>query len=80
VAAAISIGVRPTLASSARLVEAHLLDYAGEIYGEAISLAFVAKLRDQQRFADLQALAQQIGADTVQARQLLAQGGPPTGF
>jgi riboflavin kinase/FMN adenylyltransferase len=80
VPAAVSIGVRPTLGSSRRLVEAHLLDFEDEIYGEAISLAFVAKLRDQQRFADLQALAQQIGADTVRARQLLAQSGPPPGF
>ena len=68
--AAVNIGVRPTVATGkpARRVEAHLLDWSGDLYGQEIELAFVARLRDEQRFGSVDALRAQIGRDVAQAR------------
>lgn len=70
--AAVNIGVRPTVATGqpARRVEAHLLDWNGELYGQEIELAFVARLRDEQRFDSVDALRAQIGRDAAQARAM----------
>jgi len=72
--AAVNIGVRPTLAGAApaRRVEAHLLDWTGELYGRELELTFVSKLRDEQRFESLDALREQIARDVDQARALFA--------
>ena len=68
----LNIGVRPTIASSApRLrVEAHLLDFAGDLYGRELELTFVQKLRDELKFPSLDALKRQITADVARANQL----------
>lgn len=68
--AVLNIGHRPTLAnSSAQLrVEVHLLDFAGDLYGQELEVAFVEKLRDEQRFANLDALKTQIARDIAAAR------------
>ncbi len=67
---ALNLGLRPTLASpTPRLqCEVHLLDFAGEIYGEELELTFAAKLRDEQKFPDLAALQSQIYRDLAAAR------------
>ncbi|GFM77275.1 MULTISPECIES: bifunctional riboflavin kinase/FAD synthetase [Pseudomonas] len=64
-----NIGVRPTVAGdgSAHL-EVHLLDFAGDIYGRRLTVAFHHKLRDEQRFASLEALKTAINADVAAAR------------
>ena len=64
-----NIGVRPTVAGdgSAHL-EVHLLDYAGDLYGRRLTVAFHHKLRDEQRFASLEALKTAINADVAAAR------------
>ena len=51
-------------------VEAHLLDFAGDIYGEEVELAFLKKLREEQKFASLAGLREQIHRDIAQAREL----------
>ena len=69
-----NIGVRPTFESSPvrPRVEAHLLDFAEDIYGESIQLEFIQRLRGEQRFSDVAALILQIGQDSQQARKILA--------
>ena len=67
-----NVGFRPTIASDKpeRLVELHLFDLNREIYGEDIEVRFVKYLRPEQKFENLDALAQQIARDVEQARQL----------
>ncbi|MCW5551161.1 MAG: bifunctional riboflavin kinase/FAD synthetase [Verrucomicrobiae bacterium] len=68
--AVLNIGHRPTLANSSvqPRVEVHLLDFAGDLYGQELEVAFVEKLRDEQRFANLDALKSQIARDIADAR------------
>lgn len=66
-----SLGTRPTVQGKEPLLEAHLLDYAGDLYGQVLSVEFVAKLRDEACFTSLDALARQIACDAQWARQTL---------
>jgi len=68
--AALNIGFRPTVASAApRLqVEAHVLDFSGELYHEELELEIGAKLRDEMRFASVAELRSQIGRDVAAVR------------
>ena len=70
--AAVNIGLHPTIAEAEPTlhVEAHLLDFDGNLYGEKISLTFVGKLREEKTFDSLDALKTQIGKDIVQARKM----------
>jgi riboflavin kinase/FMN adenylyltransferase len=52
-------------------VEAHLLDFDRDLYSRCVALDFVARLRDEQRFPNVQALVQQIQADIQRARHIL---------
>jgi riboflavin kinase/FMN adenylyltransferase len=70
---ALNIGVRPTFAGRRRTIEAHVLDFAGDLYGSWIRLEVVARLRGEQRFADAAALAEAIAGDVRQARVVLAR-------
>lgn len=68
-----SVGSRPTVEGAGPpLLEVHIFDFDRDIYGRSISVEFVAKLRDQQRFADLEALTVQMHDDAARARQALA--------
>ncbi|HUI62641.1 MAG TPA: bifunctional riboflavin kinase/FAD synthetase [Steroidobacteraceae bacterium] len=68
-----SLGTRPTVVGSGEmLLEAHLFDFAGDLYGREIGVEFVAKLRDEERFANLDALVEQMHRDSTQARSILA--------
>ncbi|HJR12957.1 MAG TPA: bifunctional riboflavin kinase/FAD synthetase [Rhodanobacteraceae bacterium] len=68
-----SLGVRPTITGGGEpLLEAHLFDFDGDLYGQRIDVAFVAKLRDEEKFADLGALRAQMDRDAAQARRVLA--------
>jgi riboflavin kinase/FMN adenylyltransferase len=63
-AAAVSIGDRPTLGDEAKTIEAYLLDYPGEeLYGQAVTLKLVKRLRGQEKFDSLDALKQQMDQD-----------------
>lgn len=68
-----SLGVRPTIAGNGEaLLEVHLFDFAGDLYGHCIEVEFVAKLRDEEKFADLAALQAQMERDAAAARRILA--------
>jgi riboflavin kinase / FMN adenylyltransferase len=70
--AATNVGVRPTVDGQRLTVEAHLLDFDADIYGEPIKLEFVHRLRSEQKFAGLAELISQIGADVAQVRRWAA--------
>jgi riboflavin kinase / FMN adenylyltransferase len=74
--AVVNIGVRPSFDNGQPSVEAYLLDYDGDLYGETVGLSFIRRLRGEQRFGDIAALVAQIRADADAARQVLAD--PPT--
>jgi len=64
-----NIGVRPTVAGDGRAhLEVHLLDFSGDLYGRRMTVVFHHKLRDEQRFASLEALKSAINADIAAAR------------
>ncbi len=66
-----SLGTRPTVAGVEPLLEAHVFDFAGDLYGRRIEVEFVAKLRDEEKFDDLPALVRQMDRDAEQARRML---------
>lgn len=72
--AAISIGLKPTFAGQQLTVEAHLLDFSGDLYGQAMTLHFGRWVRDQQSFPNLDALKQQLGRDIAQTRRWHEKG------
>lgn len=69
--AATNIGVRPTIDGGDRVVEAHLLDFDGDLYGQEIYLDFVKYLRPEKKFSGLDALKEQINRDVAEVRELL---------
>jgi riboflavin kinase/FMN adenylyltransferase len=77
-ATAISLGRRPTfyVEADASLLEAHMIDFDGDLYGEAAKVRFVHRLRGEERFESVEALVEQMGRDVVATRQALAL--PPT--
>ena len=69
-----SLGVRPTVASASPkepVLEAHLFDFDGDLYGKRIEVEFVRKLRNEEKYPDLGALRQQIDRDAIAARKIL---------
>lgn len=68
-----SLGVRPTLNLDACLLETHLFDFSGDLYGRILDVEFEAFLRPQLRFDDLDALQVQMHKDAEQSRALLAK-------
>jgi riboflavin kinase/FMN adenylyltransferase len=67
-----SIGTRPTVAGVDPLLEVHVFDFDGDLYGRQIAVDFVARLRDETRFEDLEALRRQMTVDAAEARRVLA--------
>jgi riboflavin kinase/FMN adenylyltransferase len=76
-AAAVSVGTNPQFGTERRRVEAHVLDFDGDLYGHRVSVGFAHRLRGQAVFADVEELAAQMRADVDQARRLLSS--PPGG-
>jgi riboflavin kinase/FMN adenylyltransferase len=73
-AAAVSIGVRPTFGSGrAELIEAHLIDFEGDLYGAELRLRFVERLRGERRFATVEALVAEMRSDVERARVICAR-------
>ncbi|UOF16717.1 bifunctional riboflavin kinase/FAD synthetase [Lysobacter capsici] len=66
-----SLGTRPTVAGVEPLLEAHLFDFDGDLYGRRIEVEFVAHLRAELKFPDLDSLTVQMHRDAEQARELL---------
>lgn len=66
-----NIGIRPTFGGGQRLVEVHLLDFEGELYGQEIEIELVDRLRDEMKFSSAEELKAQIMRDVTQARAIL---------
>jgi riboflavin kinase/FMN adenylyltransferase len=67
-----NLGVRPTVGGTKRLLEVHLLGFAGEIYGENLEVRFHGHLRQEMKFPSIEALRDQISIDVQAARKSLA--------
>jgi riboflavin kinase/FMN adenylyltransferase len=70
--AAISVGTNPTFAGTERRVEAYVLDFDGDLYGERVALDLIRRLRDIERYDSVEALVEQIGKDVEDTRSALA--------
>lgn len=75
IAGAANVGVRPQFEPPKELFEPHFFDFAGDLYGQEIEVAFHHFLRPEAKFASLEALIDQIAADCARARELLAEAG-----
>jgi riboflavin kinase/FMN adenylyltransferase len=67
-----SLGVRPTFEPPQELLEAHLFDFDGDLYGRTIEVALHAYIREEKKFDDVEALVAQMRDDEAAARKLLA--------
>jgi riboflavin kinase / FMN adenylyltransferase len=67
--AVVNVGIRPTFGERALSIEAHLLDFSADLYGQRMRIDFLRRLRDETRFPSLDALRAQISADVRAARQ-----------
>jgi riboflavin kinase/FMN adenylyltransferase len=76
--AVVNIGFRPTFdgAEPRPVIEAHLLDFDGDLYGTTLTLEFIARLRPEQKFPGIEALVAQIRRDIESARAILAEVKP----
>ena len=70
-AAATNVGVRPTVDGQALTVEAHLLDFTGDLYGRQMRLVFIERIRPEKKFGGLDELKAQIAADVAEVRRQL---------
>jgi len=68
---AVSVGTNPTFSGRERRVEVYLLDFDADLYGERLSLDYVARLREQRRYDGVQPLIDQIAKDVEDARAVL---------
>lgn len=66
------IGTRPALNTGRRLIETHVLDFDGDLYGQHISVEFVERLRADANFPSLEELVAQLQCDEIETRQILA--------
>jgi len=67
-----SVGTRPTVGGAEPLLEVHVFDFDRDIYGRYIQVEFVARLRDEVKFPDLQSLQRQMHLDADTARRVMA--------
>ncbi|MGZ8648704.1 MAG: bifunctional riboflavin kinase/FAD synthetase [Solirubrobacteraceae bacterium] len=71
--AAVNVGVRPTFKTGrGLLVEAFLVDFEGDLYGEPLRLDFLDRLRGERRFDSVDALVEQMGLDVLETRRIAA--------
>lgn len=68
----VNLGMRPTFDPPQLRIEAHLLEFSGDLYGQNMTLTLSHRLRPEQAFASIDALVAQIRADVVEATDLLA--------
>ena len=73
--AAVSIGVRPTFVTGrAELIEAYVLDFDGDLYGQRLRLDFIARLRGERRFDSAERLIEQMHRDVARTREIVLGG------
>jgi riboflavin kinase/FMN adenylyltransferase len=70
-----NFGVRPMFDAGAPLLEVNLFDFAGDLYGQTIDVAFIGWIRHEQKFESVEALKRAMSADAAQARDALARAG-----
>jgi len=71
---ATNVGTRPTFDNGQRTVETHLIGWQGDpLYGQELAVHFVERLRDERKFAGVEALSAQLTRDVAQAKEVLAQ-------
>jgi riboflavin kinase/FMN adenylyltransferase len=68
-----SLGTRPTVNGIEPLLEAHVFDFAGDLYGRLIEVEFIAKMRDEMKFDSLDSMIVQMKIDAAQAREILSK-------
>jgi riboflavin kinase / FMN adenylyltransferase len=68
-----SLGTRPTVGGKVPLLEAHVFDFDGDLYGREIEVEFIARLRDEVRFDSVAAMVEQMHRDAAEARAVLAR-------
>jgi riboflavin kinase / FMN adenylyltransferase len=68
-----SLGTRPTVNGTEPLLEVHVFDFSGDLYGRLIEVEFITKLRDEVKFDSLNAMMVQMKVDAAQAREVLAK-------
>jgi len=69
---AANIGPNPTFGEQARKIEVHIIDFAGDLYGQSLNVEFIERIRNTRPFASAQELVEQLRRDVDQARQLVA--------
>jgi riboflavin kinase / FMN adenylyltransferase len=70
-----SFGTRPTVDDGPPLLEVHLLDFDGDLYGREMEVEFIERIRDERKFDSIQALAAEMERDKERARAILAVRG-----
>jgi len=70
---ATNVGTRPTFGEGKKMVETHLIQYKGDLYGKEIRVEFVQKVRDEQRFPSAEELKVQMGKDVQEVEAILAK-------
>jgi len=70
--AAVNVGVRPTFGGGELLIEAHILDFAGDLYGHRLTLEFVAYTRPELEFSGAEELVARMADDVAETREVLA--------
>jgi riboflavin kinase/FMN adenylyltransferase len=69
--AAVNVGVRPTFETGrGLLVEAHLIGFEGDLYGQTLRIAFMERMRGEKRFESVDALVEQMNRDVAQAQAI----------
>ena len=68
-----NFGIRPMYQVNVPLMETHLFDFDGDLYGKYLSVELVSWIRAEAKFPSLEALIAQIGADAAKAREILAK-------
>ena len=66
-----NLGIRPSVAGTSPVLEVHMLDFKGDLYGQTLRVEFVGKIRDERKFSSLEALRAAIADDAATARRLL---------
>jgi riboflavin kinase/FMN adenylyltransferase len=76
-AAATGIGTRPTFGGGSVTVEAHVLDFAGDLYGRTARLALTRRIRAERAFTSIDALTVAMARDIAQTREIVRRSSPP---
>ena len=66
-------GIRPSVDGTRRLLETHIFDFHGDLYGKRLSVQLVEKIRDERKFASVDELREQIAKDSEKIKELMAK-------